>query len=242
MKTSAKELSRQLGRQDIWLGQETCSLPGYPTGVAELDAALPDGGWPRHGVCELCCPVPGSQSILLLTPLLQRHGRESERPVVLVGAPWRLSPQYLLQHGLRPEHFCLVDPASRKDKLWAMEQSLASGGCRLLLGWLDSLSLTEARRLQLAAEKGACLAIVLVDKATEGNPLPLRLALSPVDKPGTLALALLKRRGGKPLDRLILKGLSPLLSRYLPEDRLQEAVQSIPRERPGVVQGPWGQL
>ncbi|MBT1445985.1 hypothetical protein KJI95_15930 [Shewanella sp. JM162201] len=244
MKTSAKDLPGQLGRADIWLGQETCREPGYSTGIAALDAALPDGGWPRHGVCELSCPVAGSQSLLLLTPLLRTLTRERDCPVLLVGAPWQLNPVYLLQHGLRPEHFCQVSPASRKDTLWAMEQSLGSGGCRLLLGWLDRLTLTEARRLQLAAEKGACLAIILVDEPTAGNPLPLRLGISPAGgtpsllsnrrsslptHPGQLELKLLKRRGGQAQESLLLDGLSPLLARYLPE-------QGSPR----VVQGPWG--
>ncbi|WP_338588775.1 translesion DNA synthesis-associated protein ImuA [Shewanella khirikhana] len=229
MKTSPQELSKQLGRQDIWLGQQTCQQPGYATGFEALDTALPDSGWPRHGVCELSCPVPGSQSMLLLTPLLRCIQGENDTPVILVGAPWQLNPQYLLQHGLRPEGFCLVDVNARKDRLWAMEQSLASGGCRLLLGWLDRLSLTEARRLQLAAEKGGCLAIILVTDATEGNPLPLRLGLTPGGNSDRLELALLKRRGGKPQDSLQIEGLSPLLARYLPP---QPSVQ--------VVQGPWG--
>ncbi|WP_372870200.1 ImuA family protein [Shewanella sp.] len=229
MKTSPQDISRLLGRQDIWLGQQTCQQTGYTTGFETLDDALPDNGWPRHGVCELSCPVQGSQLLLLLTPLLKRIQGENDEPVIVVGAPWQLNPQYLLQHGLRPEGFCLVDVDVRKDRLWAMEQSLASGGCRLLLGWLDRLSLTEARRLQLAAEKGRCLAIISVIEATEGNPLPLRLGLTPGGDGGRLELTLLKRRGGKPQDKLLIDGISPLLVRYLPP---QSSLQ--------VVQGPWG--
>ena len=68
-----------------------------------------------------------------------------------------------LQSYLNPESFLIIEGVSRGELLWAAEQSLrAEGGFTVVLEMPDSLSLYESRRLQLAAEEGGSLGLIIL--------------------------------------------------------------------------------
>ena len=63
---------------------------------------------------------------------------------------------------LPPDRFILVPGTRHEERLWAMEEALRSGGFGAVVAEIERpLSLTAGRRLQLAAEAGACLALAL---------------------------------------------------------------------------------
>lgn len=63
--------------------------------------------------------------------------------------------------GLDPQQFLIVETAKAADTLWAMEEGLRSQVPALVIGCLDELPLTPARRLSLAADKylTPCIAV-----------------------------------------------------------------------------------
>ena len=66
-------------RADIWRGGETPSEngTGISTGVSQLDAVLPGGGWPRGALTEILIPDEGIGELSLVMPALARlsHAR-----------------------------------------------------------------------------------------------------------------------------------------------------------------------
>ena len=54
--------------------------------------------------------------------------------------------------GIDPAQVLLVEGATIADTLWAMEESLGSGAAAIVVGCLDAVALTPARRLALAAQ------------------------------------------------------------------------------------------
>jgi len=57
----------------------------------------------------------------------------------------------LARLGLDPARLLLVETATPAETLWAMEESLGSGAAAMVIGCLDEVALTPARRLALAA-------------------------------------------------------------------------------------------
>ncbi|GIU44702.1 hypothetical protein TUM4438_16510 [Shewanella sairae] len=109
----------------------------------------------------------------------QSESIESDALVMLVAPPHIPYPHALEQQGIAVERLVWIDTPDRKEQLWAIEQALSSGSVPLVLAWLDGLSVTESRRLQLAAEKGQALCILYLPSklADNGHPVSLRLSL-----------------------------------------------------------------
>lgn len=73
-----------------------------------------------------------------------------------------LSPVGLAPY-LDPARVILVEAVSRGEVLWAADVALrAEGAFSVIVDMPDSLSLKESRRLQLAAEEGASLGLILL--------------------------------------------------------------------------------
>jgi protein ImuA len=75
----------------------------------------------------------------------------------------------------------VVHPARVQDALWAWEQSLRCGGVAVVIGWLFRLQEREFRRLQLAAEAGGGIGMLLRSARDRQQPswADLRLLVSP---------------------------------------------------------------
>lgn len=69
-----------------------------------------------------------------------------------------------LQHYLDPARIILTEGITRLEILWAMEQVLRTSSVACVVAELSSgPNLRESRRLQVAAEEGGCLGLVLID-------------------------------------------------------------------------------
>lgn len=122
-----------------------------------IDAALPWGGLPRAALHEVLAAEPGAATSFAALALARAGG------TVLWIAPdpdaW---PPGLARFGLSPAQLVLVRAAREQDGLWAMEETLrcpAVGAALLMVR--GELDLTAARRLQLAAEAGGVLGLLL---------------------------------------------------------------------------------
>lgn len=67
----------------------------------------------------------------------------------------------LAHFGLDPARLLLVETATPAETLWAMEESLSSGAAAIVIGCLDEVALTPARRLALAAARHRTPALMI---------------------------------------------------------------------------------
>jgi protein ImuA len=200
-----------------------------PSGFAELDAALPGGGWPAQVLTELLLPHAGIGEVRLLAPALAAV-QELQRSVIFFDPPALPFAWALQACGLDLQQLFVVrsraaargrsnGPLLAADVLWALEQALKSGHVGAVLAWLPARLPADAlRRLQLAAQGHEGPAFLLRDEAARHQPsaAPLRLLLRAA-APDALRVQLLKRRG-PPLAQALTLRLPPVLPPALVAD------------------------
>jgi hypothetical protein len=148
-----------------------------PTGLAELDAVLPGGGWPCGALSEILFAHDGIGELSLLMPALAAITQRRQR-VVFVAPPYIPYAPALEAHGLDLRYVVQIE-ANAGEGAWSAEQCLRSGSCGAVLGWLHHADYTQLRRLQLAAESGDALAFLFrpAHSAGKSSPAALRLQL-----------------------------------------------------------------
>lgn len=171
--------------------------------------SLPGGGLARAALHEVLAVSPGCGAAFCAA-LLGRGG--GTVLWITSGESGPLAwPPGLAQYGLNPAQLVLVQADRGADALWAMEEALrcpAVGGALLVLDEQDAaLDLTATRRLQLAAEAGGALGLLLRAGAeSEAAAQPGHSAAVTRWRVASLAsagsphwqLELLRARGGKP--------------------------------------------
>ncbi len=181
------------GRQDSAVQLDALESSGYP----ELDARL-GGGWLKGQLIELLHAGEGRGELRLIWPLLRRAA--PEHPVFWIDPPHHPYALSLLQADIRPEAQQLVRTHSIKERLWAIEQALKSGCAPLVLGWLgEQVSTAALRRLQLAAQTGGGLGLIMRPDSVRSQSSPAAYRLHLDSSESGAEIALLKRRGGWPL-------------------------------------------
>jgi hypothetical protein len=222
MSATDQQLAELLAHPSVWRGRSRAPLETLPTGFAALDAGLPGGGWPRHGLIEVLTPHPGVGELYLLLPVLAALSRLTPaRWCTWVSPPHEPFAPALEAHGVALERMLIVRThlAATAAKtfqrrrsggvhmgLWALEQALRSGACEVALAWLPRVSPRAIRRLQLAAEQGRALGVLYRSQrfAAEASPAMLRIVLEPLagETSRGARVTLLKSRGGsrEPID------------------------------------------
>jgi protein ImuA len=161
-------LRARIARLDRSGGTTTAEGGSVPL-CGPIDQSLPGGaGLARAAIHEVLAAEPGAAAGFCAL-LLARAARPPEYPA---SAPARGSllwiaaepdawPPGLAAFGLSPADLVLVQARRPVDGLWAMEEALrcpAVAGALLVMADLD---MTAARRLQLAAEAGGAIGVLL---------------------------------------------------------------------------------
>ncbi|MDD1795284.1 translesion DNA synthesis-associated protein ImuA [Enterovibrio sp. ZSDZ42] len=151
-----------------------------------------EGGWPKSGVVELQLPCFGIGELRLVLPSIASALKHSEL-VVFAAPPGELNPIALCQADLDLNKVIILH-STLPSTLWCIEQAIKSGCCRTAVLWGKSLSVTQARRLQLAATENDCLLFMFTYQASsQGLPVSCRLAMTPSEE--GLNVRVVKRRG-----------------------------------------------
>jgi hypothetical protein len=186
------KIARLLEHPAIWRGRSAAQRAGLPTGFATLDEYLPDNGWPRTGLIEILVSRFGSGELTLLVPALSALTRAAAaRWCVWVAPPLVPFAPALASCGVVLDRVAVVGGArsARQDAgfrgtpgLWALEQTLGSGACDAVLGWVRQVKSRDIRRLQLAAERGRTLGVLFRPRraAREASAAVLRLSVEPL--------------------------------------------------------------
>jgi hypothetical protein len=204
MPGTAEQLSELLAHPSVWRGRSRAAVETFPTGFAALDAGLPGGGWPRHGLVEILTPHPGVGELCLLMPALAALSRlEPARWCTWICPPHEPFAPALEAKGVVLSRMLVVRTHL---PLWAHEQALRSGACEIAFAWLTRASPRAIRRLQLAAEQGRALGVLYRNQkfADEASPAMLRVMLEPTSRGAMQGarVTLIKSRGGsrEPID------------------------------------------
>ena len=201
-------------RRKIAMIEASCGTGAGPvlsTGVAALDASLPGRGLALAAVHEIQGPAAAGFALHLLT-----SGLSEEECILWCVPEGRRDHLYgpgLWQAGIDPRRLVVAVCRDRDEMLWTVEEALKSGSVSAVVAQMDKnrsrgaagkpVDLTASRRLQLAAEAGGGLGIILSEgggalspsaAATRwrADPAPLSNAL---DR-SCWQIALLRVRGG----------------------------------------------
>ena len=189
-------------RAEWWHGRAVAGpdRDGYSTGFPELDAMLPDRGWPRSGLMEVVTRRWGMGELQLLMPLMRSLIAQGKW-VLWVAPPCQLYATALAQSGIDNRQVLSIKAdTSCRDALRSIEQALQTQHCGLVLAWQNWLPGGVLRRLQLLGEAGETLGVLFKHSDSKYSPAPLRIRLknSPeesVDGFSRAQVTLLKARG-----------------------------------------------
>ncbi len=182
---------------DVWRAGDTVTdVPaGLPTGFAELDRALPGGGWPVSDITELLCEGRGYGELSLLLPMLSACSR-NDGWIVWVAPPAVPHLPALSAAGIVTSRLLIIQAGSVGERTWALRQALESEACTAVVGWLEGMDMASLRRLHLAVRNTSVPLMLFrpASAAQAASPAVLRLRLGAGEQ-GSLQIDILKRRG-----------------------------------------------
>jgi cell division inhibitor SulA/protein ImuA len=194
------------------------------TGFADLDLAL--GGGLRAGALnELLLATGGGTggdaapavrgglaagvgALEAFLPALARLQTQSARHLAWIHPSRLLYPPALAQAGLDLSRLLFVRPGDAREQAWAIDLALRSGACAAVTSQLDGAAVwledRALRRLQLAAEEGDSLGLLVRSAvfARAPSPAAVRLELAALPSPDParrrLRVTVLHCRGALP--------------------------------------------
>lgn len=203
-----RELSRRIRRIERAAAKPAGALP---LGIPEIDGALPWGGLPRGALNEVFGAADGGgrQGPVFAAAIgfaAALAGRAGDGTVLWCRRGRGLYGPGLAALGLDPGRLIVAHGRSETDILWAMEEGLRGAALAAVIGEVAGPGPVALRRLQLAAEAGDAVALLLhVGNAAEA-PAPTatrwRVAAAPSVSAGRWPgpprwrVELLKCRGG----------------------------------------------
>ena len=191
-------------------------------GVEALDSRLAGGGLAVAALHEIAGAEPGlgdDAAATLFAAALAARRAEGEGVVLWALARRDLFAPGLAQGGLAPDHLLYAECRRDEEVLAVMEEGLRHGGLAAVVGEVGRCPMAATRRLQLAAEEGGTMALMLKRWRRSGeDPLGLpsaavtrwRVACAP-SEPLPVAgvgrarwrLALTRQRGGEPFEIIV---------------------------------------
>ena len=198
-------LQAEIGRLEKRRRPGVGSAP-ITSGCGPLDRLLPWGGLRRGALVEWLAEGEGAGAATLAM-LAAREAARQGGAVVVLDACGEFYPPAAVRLGIEPERLLVVQTTSPADHAWALDQVLRCPGVAATVAYPEQLGGRlggrSFRRLQLAAEQGGGLGLLLRPAAVRGEPSwgDARLLITPKPAAGTdavrrLNIELLRCRGG----------------------------------------------
>jgi protein ImuA len=128
------------------------------TGFAAIDGLAPSGGFATRAVHEMLSET-GAPSLVL--PLLVARAAAPNGWIVWCDLDRQFYPPGAAAMGLPLERLIILRTAGEKEQLWAATECLRSAGVAACVMAQSRLTFVQARRLQLAAERGGGVGLLL---------------------------------------------------------------------------------
>src|SRR4029453_13310771 len=139
------------------------------TGSPALDRLLPAGGLARGSLVEYLSPGSGSGTGTLALAAA-REACIDGRALVVVDRSRTFYPPAAAGWGIDLSQTLLLEPADDAAELWALDQALRCPGVGAVYAPCGPLDVRDFRRLQLAAESGGTLGILIRPARLGGQP------------------------------------------------------------------------
>ncbi len=141
----------------------------FSTGVAAIDRLLPGGGL-RHGMLvEWLAELPGCGAATLGL-VAAREACRAGGVLVVVDRAQMFYPLSAVGWDVDPARLIVVRPRTMRDEIWAAVQALRSPVVAAVWTMIDRLESRNFRRLQLAAEAGRTLGVLVRRASARGQP------------------------------------------------------------------------
>ncbi len=135
-------------------------LATVSSGSALLDQVLPGGGLQRGSLVEWLADGPGSGATTLAL-LAASQACQSGGMLAVLDTERSFYPPALSDRQLARSRLLMIRPAARQDEAWALDQLLRQPGIAAVLAWIPTGDDRAFRRLQLAAEAGGGLGLLV---------------------------------------------------------------------------------
>lgn len=146
--------------------------PVLPFGIAAVDDRLATSGLRLDALHEIAPGSPGLGDDAAATLFTAGLATRAWGPVLWVVRRRDLFAPGLYQVGLSPERLLYAEANDDAELLALMEEGLRHRGLGAVIGEVRRASMANTRRLQLAAEGGRTIALLMKRHAREGgNPL-----------------------------------------------------------------------
>ena len=141
----------------------------FSAGAAAIDRLLPGGGLQHGMLVEWLAELPGCGAATLGLVAAREACRAGGMLVVLDRAQ-TFYPPAAVGWGVDPARLIVVRPRTARDEIWAAVQSLRSPVVAAVWAMIDRLDSRNFRRLQLAAEAGRTLGVLVRPASARGQP------------------------------------------------------------------------
>ena len=151
--------------------------PVLPFGIGAVDGKLAHTGLRLDSLHEVAAATPGFGDDAAATLFIAGIAARAWGPILWVVRRRDLFAPGLYQAGLTPERVLYAEASDDAELLALMEEGLRHRGLGAVIGEVRSAAMTSTRRLQLAAEGGKTIALLLKRHARAasdrggGNPL-----------------------------------------------------------------------
>lgn len=133
----------------------------FSTGSAAIDGCLPSGGYESGTIIEYLQSSAGSGATTLALSAAREALVVTDRFCVVVDWRQQFYPPAAAALGLDLKRIVIVRPKTLADRLWAIDQALRSPAIVAVVAEVEQLDDRAARRLQLAAESGGGLGLLV---------------------------------------------------------------------------------
>jgi hypothetical protein len=143
--------------------------PTFSSGAAAIDRLLPGGGLQHGMLVEWLAELPGCGAATLGL-LAAREACRAGGMLVVLDRAGTFYPPPAVGWGVDLARLIVVRPRTVRDELWAAVQSLRSPVVAAVWMMIDRLDSRNFRRLQLAAEAGRTLGVLVRGASAHGQP------------------------------------------------------------------------
>jgi hypothetical protein len=143
-------------------------VPSFSSGCGALDCALPGHGFQRGTLVEYLAEIGSGAAALAL--IAARQACREGGTLVVMDRGRSFHPPAAANLGIDLANVVFVRPRTRKDQLWALNQSLSCQGVGAVVCWPERLDSRAFRQLQLAAESCGTTGLFLRPPSVRGHP------------------------------------------------------------------------
>lgn len=138
------------------------------SGCAALDRILAGDGLCRAAITEYVADMGSGATVLSL--IAAREACRDGGALVVIDQKRQFHPPAAANVGIDLANTIFVQPRTRGDELWALNQALRCQGVGAVLSWPDRLDDRAFRALQLAAEAGETVGLFVRPTSVRGRP------------------------------------------------------------------------